>query len=308
MTSKEKPAGHDREAEERCFAERYAAQPEREKPAMLIARAYNVFMADDRESAKRLLDLYFSEHADDTNVKISALLLRGRICESDGDGSGALANYVEAAEKESESEVKFGAAFVYACYVAGRGITESYDKAERYVSAVYDMLSDIESAYIANRLLSVFAEAKGDGEKAEHYGHKADVLLDEMRTNAKPLFFRAIKISPGDDKLRGEIASEMKNGRFALCDYDNRYVWVRKGSFGMHHVSIVYLYDVVCVTAYVTWTDVMTGQTIVNGVNGFTGAFIKVPLKSFVKKLVKKIDALAANCNSAAVGKTSDKG
>ena len=28
--SKEKPAGHDREAEERCFAERYAAQPERE--------------------------------------------------------------------------------------------------------------------------------------------------------------------------------------------------------------------------------------------------------------------------------------
>ena len=102
MTSKEKPAGHDREAEERRFAERYAAQPEREKPAMLIARAYNALLADDRESAKRLLDLYFSEHADDTNVKIPALLLRGRICESDGDGSGALLRKNGPAERQPD--------------------------------------------------------------------------------------------------------------------------------------------------------------------------------------------------------------
>lgn len=284
----------DKETEEKYFMERYAAQPEQEKPVMLLARAYEEFAAnDDDEAAERLLDLYFSAHADDTNVRIPALVLRGRLCDGKGDADGALAAYTEAAEKESVSEVKFGAAFVYACYVAGRGITESYDKAERYVSAVYDMLSDIESAYIANRLLSVFAEAKGDGEKAEHYGHKADVLLDEMRTNAKPLFFRAIKISPGDDKLRGEIASEMKNGRFALCDYDSRYVWVRKGSFGMHHVSIVYLYDVVCVTAYISWRDVMAGQTCVDGLNGFMGCAIKIPLKRFVKKLVKKIAARA---------------
>ena len=284
----------DKETEEKYFMEWYAAQPEQEKPVMLLARAYEEFAAnDDDEAAERLLDLYFSAHADDTNVRIPALVLRGRLWDGKGDADGARAAYTEAAEKESVSEVKFGAAFVYACYVAGRGITESYDKAERYVSAVYDMLSDIESAYIANRLLSVFAEAKGDGEKAEHYGHKADVLLDEMRTNAKPLFFRAIKISPGDDKLRGEIASEMKNGRFALCDYDSRYVWVRKGSFGMHHVSIVYLYDVVCVTAYISWRDVMAGQTCVDGLNGFMGCAIKIPLKRFVKKLVKKIAARA---------------
>ena len=206
---------------------------------------------------------------------------------------GALAAYTEAARAETESEMGYGAPLVYAYFVAGRKIAEHYDEAERYVSMIYETLSDANNAYIANRLLSVFAEAKGDTEKAEYYGHKADALLDGMIKDAKPLFFKAIKVAPGDCGSQKEIAAEMKRGRFVLRDYGDGCLWERKRTFGMQYVSIVSLYDVVCVTAYISWRDVMAGQTCVDGLNGFIGCAIKIPLKRFVKKLVKKISARA---------------
>ena len=284
----------DKETEEKYFMERYAAQPEQEKPVMLLARAYEEFAVNyDDEAAARLLDLYFSAHADDTNVRIPALILRGRLCDGKGDTDGALAAYTEAARAETESEMGYGAPLVYAYFVAGRKIAEHYDEAERYVSMIYETLSDANNAYIANRLMSVFAEAKGDTEKAEYYGHKADALLDGMKKDAKPLFFRAIKVAPGDCGSQKEIAAEMKRGRFVLRDYGDGCLWERKRTFGMQYVSIVSLYDVVCVTAYISWRDVMAGQTCVDGLNGFIGCAIKIPLKRFVKKLVKKISARA---------------
>ena len=245
------------ENDEQFLFERYLEEDN--KPQYLVDEAYNLFYCgrscpERFNTALKLLDKYFSDFPDETENKVPALLLSGKIHFSQKEFDKALEFYKKATEAEVEyGDTNFGAWFTYIQFIAKFEKTELFDEAEKYINAYYDKLEYIESAYTANAVRAFISEKKGDSEKQSYYRKRADDMLkDLVKASRKTRHTNIIKVCDENNDLEATIRGFLYGEGYVFGEKNGVTGWFLQPphTVGASYIMANYMFDVVSVTVF----------------------------------------------------------
>ena len=277
--------------DEKYFFERYQ-QAENNQPKYLLNKAFSLFLCNDvsvYDKILMLLDKYFNDFPNDKENRTPSLQLAGKIYFAQKNFDKAFDYYKKAAEFEIEyPDIICGAGLLYAESIVKLGKTELFDEAEKYINIHYDKLDYAEGLYIASSILALISQKKGNWEKQRYYKERADEVLKDMTAVNKRIRYISInKVNDKNNDLATKIRLFLQENGFTFGTRYDAPVWFKNGPLCQHFIMPYYLFDIVVLTAYITFKDAVTGIEQEMGLNGFIACIGKIPLKKIVNQLEK---------------------
>jgi tetratricopeptide (TPR) repeat protein len=275
--------------DEKYFFERYS-QSGYNKPEYLFEQAYSLYTQNTPndimyDAVIRVLDRYISDFPDDKTIKAAALYLAGKVYHDRGNIDKMFEFFKKAADAEMEFPERIvGAGLDYAEQAVKCGRNEMFSDAERYIGHYFN--DNIESPllrYRVSAILTAIAEKKGDVDKHRYYKGRAETALNEIANIDKKLrYVKIIKLKNLDRSVIDRIKLFMIENEFELVDFDDTLMWRRKRIASFHNVFVETAFDVIVVIASVMFMQTAAGPWIEMGVDGFTAATTKRPLKKTI--------------------------
>jgi len=280
--------------DEKYFFERYS-QSGSNKPEYLVDQAYSLFAQNALkdiylyDAVLRILDRYISDFPNDKTVRAPALYLAGRVYQDRGNTDKMFEFFKRAAEAEMENPEKIvGAGLDYAEQVVKCGRTELLDEAERYIGHYFkDKLGSPLLTYHVGAILTAIAEKKGDTEKQRYYKGHADAALNEIASiDKKARYVKIIKVKNLNIALIDEIRLFMIENGFEVVEYNDMFLWQKKGFGCFYNAIIEPAFDVIVVIASLLMHA--GAGFIETGLEGFVAITSKKPMKKIIDNFEEK--------------------